>query len=227
MKTGMYDDAKIYKVSCYVIDPFGEGNVEKMLNANGCHTQHLHVQEASIPDFTADHHLCYKDCDIQVCDEFFPVQFYDVPNRPIPVKGETYLHFKGNRIEVEGVYQDTENVGTYRVGYHYVGKDGVLHRWGRPLGMFLSDMDREKYTVEEFPQQHRFERTNDPAPCDFIPFFDTKDLKLTEGQVLMFRTYTSDDWILVRYTNGHFLDFSIGNEYDGGYVMELGGKVLC
>lgn len=64
----------------------------------------------------------------------------------------TYRHFKGNAYEVIGVARHSETdepMVVYRALY---GEGGL---WTRPLGMFASEVDREKYPDVE--QKYRFE----------------------------------------------------------------------
>lgn len=66
--------------------------------------------------------------------------------------GRVYRHFKGDHYLVEGVAKDSENGEPYVI-YRKLYGDGGL--WIRPLEMFLSRVDREKYP--EVGQEYRFE----------------------------------------------------------------------
>ena len=63
-----------------------------------------------------------------------------------------YRHFKGDYYLVEDVANDSETGEEYVI-YRKLYGDGSL--WLRPKGMFLSEVDREKYP--DFPQRYRFE----------------------------------------------------------------------
>lgn len=66
--------------------------------------------------------------------------------------GSIYQHFKGNRYRVEDVcyYSETgEKMVLYRATYG----DGRL--WCRPYGMFLEEVDHQKYP--DVKQKYRFE----------------------------------------------------------------------
>lgn len=69
----------------------------------------------------------------------------------VKIKG-VYRHFKGDYYLLEDIAKDSETgeeVAVYRKLYG----DGGL--WTRPLAMFLSEVDREKYP--EATQKYRFE----------------------------------------------------------------------
>lgn len=66
--------------------------------------------------------------------------------------GGIYRHFKGNLYRVEGTATDSETKATL-VLYRPLLPDSGL--WARPLGMFLSEVDREKYP--DVQQKYRFE----------------------------------------------------------------------
>ena len=66
--------------------------------------------------------------------------------------GRVYRHFKGDHYLVEGVAKDSESGAPYVI-YRKLYGDGGL--WIRPLEMFLSRVDREKYP--EAGQEFRFE----------------------------------------------------------------------
>ena len=63
-----------------------------------------------------------------------------------------YRHFKGDYYQVEDLVNDSETGEEYVI-YRKLYGDGSL--WLRPKGMFLSEVDREKYP--DCPQRYRFE----------------------------------------------------------------------
>ena len=66
--------------------------------------------------------------------------------------GRVYRHFKGDYYLVEGVANDSET-GEPFVIYRKLYGDGGL--WLRPLEMFLSKVDKQKYP--DVTQEYRFE----------------------------------------------------------------------
>lgn len=74
------------------------------------------------------------------------------------VIGGKYRHFKGNYYRVEGTAKDSESGGIL-VLYRQLYGEGAL--WARPLGMFLSEVDRNKYPDAD--QQYRFEYVEETA----------------------------------------------------------------
>lgn len=74
--------------------------------------------------------------------------------------GDIVRHFKGNPYQILYFAKDSEtqrNVVVYRALY---GEGGV---WVRPMEMFFSPVDREKYPNAE--QEYRFERV-EKSPKD-------------------------------------------------------------
>ena len=72
--------------------------------------------------------------------------------------GRIYRHFKGDYYLVEAVAKDSET-NTDMVIYRKLYGDGGL--WVRPLSMFLSKVDRNKYP--EVSQEYRFQLQEIPS----------------------------------------------------------------
>ena len=72
--------------------------------------------------------------------------------------GRIYRHFKGDYYLVEAVAKDSET-NTDMVIYRKLYGDGGL--WVRPLSMFLSKVDRDKYP--EVSQEYRFQLQEIPS----------------------------------------------------------------
>lgn len=58
--------------------------------------------------------------------------------------GKTYLHFKGGKYIVVDIAVHSENAGLLVI---YKSKKDPALVWARPLNMFLSDADKEKYPL--------------------------------------------------------------------------------
>lgn len=149
--------AKILKLSGYIVDPdefYNKGRIQE--NIDGTIFQHFHVEEADIPNWNDEHPLNYDNCDLAECEKYFPHKYPNnktVCDQVIP--GKTYRHFKGKIVKVLHVVQDTEAPGQFYVIYRC--EDGAI--WARPYGMFVSDVDKEKYPDVE--QEKRFELIED------------------------------------------------------------------
>lgn len=70
-----------------------------------------------------------------------------------PVIGEKYRHFKGMIITIIALAKDSETLEEMVVYEH----DNEF--WVRPLSMFLSKVDHEKYP--DITQEYRFEKIED------------------------------------------------------------------
>ena len=75
----------------------------------------------------------------------------------LKIKG-IYRHFKGDLYLVEDVARHSETVEELVV---YRKRYGDCSLWARPLNMFISEVDHEKYP--EVTQVHRFELQDIPS----------------------------------------------------------------
>jgi hypothetical protein len=69
-------------------------------------------------------------------------------------KGDKYRHFKGMIVEILEIAKDSETLEDMVV-YRHTDTDEI---WVRPLSMFLSKVDTEKYP--DVKQEYRFEKIN-------------------------------------------------------------------
>lgn len=68
-------------------------------------------------------------------------------------EGQIYRHFKGDLVKVLMIATDSEKLEELVIYEH---KDKI---WARPLKMFMSKVDKEKYP--NCKQENRFELVND------------------------------------------------------------------
>ena len=113
--------------------------------------QQLHIEKSN--SFDPDGELG-ENCDLALLTRHFEDKNDNLEyDRPLPKKGQQYKHFKlGKIVTVIGISKHTETQ-EITVVYEYAGKI-----WNRPLEMFMSEVDKEKY--KEAKQHYRFERQN-------------------------------------------------------------------
>lgn len=80
-----------------------------------------------------------------------------------PKPGECYRHFKGNRYQVMAIARQTET-DEELVIYRSVDGGEESPVYARPLAMFMSRTDKEKFP--DAVQEYRFELEEDTAVCD-------------------------------------------------------------
>ena len=118
-----------------------------------------------------------------------------------PVVGETYRHFKNKNYKIIAIAHHSET-GEELVIYQALYGDGMV--CARPLDMFVSEVDHEKYP--EVTQKYRFEKIED-APVEnktvdqmtveekMMAFFDTEDLEARYRILLKMREEITDTMI--------------------------------
>ena len=150
--------AKIFRFSGYFVDtdniPYTKNEfLEALTETVKDETllgrfQQLHIEESK------DFNLEFEDvpnCDLALLTRHFKKDVDYNFDRPIPRKGEKYRHFKlGKIVTVIGVSRHTETE-ELAVVYEY---EGTI--WSRPLEMFMSEVDKEKYP--NATQKYRFEK---------------------------------------------------------------------
>ena len=70
-------------------------------------------------------------------------------------KGDRYKHFKGAIVEILEIAKDSETLENMVV-YKHMDTNEI---WVRPLSMFTSKVDRDKYP--DVKQEYRFERVDE------------------------------------------------------------------
>nr|DAK01946.1 MAG TPA: Protein of unknown function (DUF1653) [Bacteriophage sp.] len=147
--------ARILRISGYLVsDRYTTSkDLESYMGAMyGEWWQQLHIEQSE--EFNLDGED-KPNCDLTLLTRHFKKDNISTEfDRPLPKKGEKYKHFKlGKIVTVIGISRHTETE-EMSVAYEYEG-----HIWNRPLEMFMSEVDKEKYPNAE--QKYRFERLSD------------------------------------------------------------------
>ena len=148
------DTTNTFKVSFYYIDPNGDvdtGDIESKISWTDGIFHQVHIEKSEPWVFEEDSPENMQNCDLADLE----ARFNHKPNgnlklRPLAVGG-IYRHFKGHHVKVLACSIGTE-YGEKIVVYEHLGDHTI---WHRPLEMFLSEVDREKYPDVE--QKWRFE----------------------------------------------------------------------
>ena len=147
--------AKIYRVSGYLVDKGDNDDkqsIEDVLNSAAILIyekelwQQLHVEESESFELDGEDK---ENCDLALLTRHFKKDVQQDIERKVVIGGK-YRHFKiGKIVTVIGVSRHTETEEV-TVVYDY---EGTL--WNRPIEMFMSEVDREKYP--NAMQKYRFE----------------------------------------------------------------------
>lgn len=146
--------AKIFRFSGYVvqsldvesIDTFTDRLLEDEYESDIF--QQVHIEESEEFELDGEDK---ENCDLALLTRHFKHLDSNIEyDRPLPIPGQKYRHFKiGKIITVIGISRHTESEEV-TVVYQY--EDTI---WNRPLDMFMSEVDRDKYPDAE--QKYRFE----------------------------------------------------------------------
>lgn len=149
--------ARIFRFSGYLVSDREDISLEDIydeINDVGYAEkwQQLHIEQSE--EFNLDGED-KPNCDLALLTRHFNADNISTEfDRPLPKKGEKYKHFKiGKIVTIIGLSRHTETE-EISVVYEYEG-----HIWNRPLEMFMSEVDKEKYPNAE--QKYRFERVED------------------------------------------------------------------
>lgn len=208
--------AKIFKISGYLVDPddlYRLSEIEAGISyaLDGMVHQHIHVEESDMGKWDDESPLNYDNCDLAECEKYFKRKI-PVDNDRNVIVGQVYRHFKGKTVKVLHISQDTEAPGQFCVVYEC--EDGSV--WSRPYGMFVSEVDHDKYP--DVKQKYRFELVEDAkdtnVPGKWIPCSE----RLPENAMNVIAQFSSGTVTELRYAgNGIF---------EGIYEYEYSTKVI-
>ena len=195
--------AKIFKISGYLVDPYdlyrlGEIKAGISYVLDGMVHQHIHVEETDIGKWDDESPLNYDNCDLAECEKYFKRKI-PVDNDRNVMAGQVYRHFKGHIVKVLHISQDTEAPGQFCVVYEC--EDGSV--WSRPYGMFVSEVDHDKYP--DVKQKYRFELVEDAAEKEEFGRWIPCSERLPENAMNVIAQFSSGTVTELRYAgNGIF-----------------------
>ncbi len=156
------DNMKIHKFSGYAITTNDKGDEYLKQALATTSLQHFHDEIAELDPH--DLTIFQPNCDLADCEKYFKAE-PTTGGRDIQIGG-LYRHFKGKTVKVLMISQDTENPGSFSVVYECMDGANAGKFWHRPLDMFISEVDREKYP--DATQHYRFELIEEEP--DELPF---------------------------------------------------------
>lgn len=207
--------AKIFKIRGYLVDPddlYRLSEIEAGISyaLDGMVHQHIHVEESDMGKWDDESPLNYDNCDLAECEKYFKRKV-PVDNDRNVIAGQVYRHFKGHIVKVLHISQDTEAPGQFCVVYEC--EDGSV--WSRPYGMFVSEVDHDKYP--DVKQKYRFELVEDVGKEEFGKWVPCSE-RLPENAMNVIAQFSSGTVTELRYAgNGIF---------EGIYEYEYSTKVI-
>ena len=121
--------------------------------------QQLHIEESERFELDGEDK---ENCDLALLTRHFKKDKNNVQfDRQLPVTGQKYRHFKiGKIVTIIGISRHTE---TEELSVVYQYEDSI---WNRPLEMFMSEVDHEKYP--DAKQKYRFELAAECKDCEYM-----------------------------------------------------------